>query len=94
MAAPGTLIPADILSTKDSAFKSYNPKILPSLPSTKDNEFSYSRPIQPSHGEGSSQNSVVKDYSLPWNGKPYFEKSEPSHLGLSRDTGVGPLKIS
>nr|ACQ57002.1 EDR1 [Glycine max] len=93
MAAPGTLIPADILSTKDSAFKPYNPKIWPSLPSTKDNEFSYSRPIQPSHGEGSSQNSVVKDYSLPWNGKPYFEKSEPSNLGLSRDSGVGPSKI-
>ncbi|KAG4395492.1 hypothetical protein AAZX31_20G215600 [Glycine max] len=93
MAAPGTLIPADILSTKDSAFKSYNPKILPSLPSTKDNEFSYSRPIQPFHGEGSSQNSVIKDYSLPWNGKPYFEKSEPSNLGLSRESGTGPSKI-
>ncbi|RDY08419.1 Serine/threonine-protein kinase EDR1, partial [Mucuna pruriens] len=93
MAAPGTLIPADILSTKDSAFKSYNPKILPSIPSTKDTEFSYSRPIQPSHGEGSSQNSVIKNQSLPWNGKPYFEKSEPSILGLSRDTGVGPSKI-
>ncbi|TKY52160.1 Serine/threonine-protein kinase EDR1 [Spatholobus suberectus] len=92
MAAPGTLIPADILSIKDSAFKSYNPKILPSLPSTKDTEFSYSRPIQPSHGEGSSQNSVIKDHSPPWNGKSYFEKSEASSLGLSRDTGIGPSK--
>jgi len=98
MAAPGTLIPlmpADILSTKDSAFnKAFNPKILPSLPSTKDTEFSYSRPIQPSHGEGSSQNSVIKDHSLPWNGKSYFEKSEPSNIGLRRDTGVGTSKIS
>ncbi|KAK7391927.1 hypothetical protein VNO78_20351 [Psophocarpus tetragonolobus] len=93
MAAPGTLIPADILSTKDSAFKSYNPKILPSLPSTQNTEFSYSRPIPPSHGEGSSQNSVIKDYSPPWNEKSYFEKSEPSNLGLNRDTGVGPSKI-
>ncbi|CAJ1976199.1 unnamed protein product [Sphenostylis stenocarpa] len=97
MAAPGTLIPlmpADILSTKENAFnKSFNPKILPGLPSTKDTEFSYSRPIQPSHGEGSSQNSVSKDPSPPWNGKSYFEKSEPSNLGLRRDSGVGPSKI-
>ncbi|BAT95001.1 hypothetical protein LR48_Vigan10g094900 [Vigna angularis] len=98
MAAPGTLIPlmpADILSTKDSAFnKAFNPKILPNLPSSKDTEFSYSRPIEPSHGEGSSQNPVIKDHSLPWNGKSYVEKSEPSNIGLRRDTGVGPSKIS
>jgi len=98
MAAPGTLIPlmpADILSTKDSAFnKAFNPKILPNLPSSKDKEFSYSRPIQPSPGEGSSQNSVIKDHALRWNGKSYFEKSEPSNIGLRRDTGVGPSKTS
>lgn len=96
MAAPGTLIPADILSAKDNnAFKSYNPKILPSLPSTKETGFSCSRPIPPSHGEGSSQTSVTKDHSPPWNGKSYTEKSEymPSNLGLSTDTGVGPSKI-
>ncbi|KAK7277864.1 hypothetical protein RJT34_22883 [Clitoria ternatea] len=91
MAAPGTLIPADILSTKDSALKSYNPKILPNLPSAKDTEFSYSSPMQPSHGEGSSQNSMIKDHSPPWNGKSYFDKSE--YVGLSRDTGVGPSKM-
>lgn len=91
MAAPGTLIPADILNTKDNAF----PKILPSLPSTKEAGFSYSRPILPSHGEGSSQTSVIKDHSPPWNGKSYVEKSEymPLNLGLSRDTDVGPSKI-
>ncbi|KAL2325434.1 hypothetical protein Fmac_024492 [Flemingia macrophylla] len=94
MAAPGTLIPADILSTKDNALKSYNPKIFPSLPSSKDTDFSYSRPIQPSHGEGSSQNSAIKDHSPPWNGKSYFENSEPSNIGLNRDTGVGPSRIS
>ncbi|XP_027362973.1 serine/threonine-protein kinase EDR1 isoform X2 [Abrus precatorius] len=95
MAAPGTLIPADILSTKDSALKSYNPKILPNLPSAKDTGFSYSRPFPPSDGEGSSQNSEIKDHSSPWNGKPYLEKSEymPSNLGLSRDSGVGPSKM-
>lgn len=96
MAAPGTLIPADILNAKDNAFKSYNPKILPSLPSTKETEFSYSRPIQQSHGEGSSQTSVIKGYSPPWNKKSYIENSDymPSDSDLSRDTGVGPSKIS
>ena len=93
MAAPGTLIPADISSTKDSAFKSYNPKILPSLPSSKETGFSYSRPI-PSD-EGSSQNSVIKNHSPPWNGESYFEKPEYAapNLGFSRDTGVGPSKM-
>ncbi|XP_061349438.1 serine/threonine-protein kinase EDR1-like [Gastrolobium bilobum] len=95
MAAPGTLIPADILNTKDSALKSYNPKILSSLPSTKETGFPYSRPIPPSHGEGSSQNSVIKGDSPPLNEKSCFEKSDylPSNLGLSRDTSVGPSKM-
>ena len=30
--------------------------------------------------KGSSQNSMIKDYSLPWNGKTYFEKSERAKL--------------
>ncbi|XP_057725590.1 serine/threonine-protein kinase EDR1-like [Arachis stenosperma] len=92
MAAPGTLIPADISSTKDSAFKSYNPKVVPSLPSS--NEIgSYSTPIPAD--EGSSQNSVLRNHSPPWNEKLYFEKPEyarPS-LGFSKDAGVGPSKI-
>ncbi|MCI02812.1 serine/threonine-protein kinase EDR1-like, partial [Trifolium medium] len=95
MAAPGTLIPADILNAKDNAFKSYNPKIVPSFPSAEETELSYSRPILPSNGEGSSQTSVIKGNAPPWNGKSYTEKSEymPSNFGLNRDTGVGPSKI-
>ncbi|KAK2402949.1 Serine/threonine-protein kinase edr1, variant 2 [Trifolium repens] len=95
MAAPGTLIPADILNAKDSAFKSYNPKIVPSFPSAEETEPSYSRPIPPSNGEGSSRTSVIKGNALPWNGKSYTEKFEymPSNFGLNRDTGVGPSKI-
>jgi hypothetical protein len=96
MAAPGTLIPADILNAKDSAFKSYNPKIVPSFPSAEETEPSYSRPVlPPSNGEGSSQTSVIEGNALPWNGKSYTEKFEymPSNFGLNRDTGVGPSKI-
>lgn len=94
MAAPGTLIPADILNSKDNnAFKPHSPKIVPSLSSTKETEFSYSKPILPSNGEGSGQSSVIKDRMPPWNGKSYTEKSEPSNFGLSRDTGVGPSKF-
>ncbi|QHN77656.1 Serine/threonine-protein kinase [Arachis hypogaea] len=93
MAAPGTLIPADISSTKDTAFKSYNPKVVPSLPSSNEIGSSYSTPIPAD--EGSSQNSVIRNHSPPWNEKLYFEKPEyarPS-LGFSKDVGVGPSKI-
>ncbi|KAK7269254.1 hypothetical protein RIF29_21974 [Crotalaria pallida] len=94
MAAPGTLIPVDISSTKDSAYKSNNPNILPSLPSIKETGLSYSRPT-PSLGEGSSQNPVIKGHPQPWNGKSYFEKSDymPSNIDMSRDTGIGPSKM-
>lgn len=95
MAAPGTLIPADILNAKDNAFKPYNPKIVPSLPSSVETELSYSKPILPSNGEGSSQTSVIKGHTPSWNGKSYTEKSEymPSNFGLSTDAAVGPSKI-
>lgn len=65
MAAPGTLIPADILSAKDTAFKPYNPIIskIPILRSSNDSGPVYSKP-KPLFGEGSSPNSTV-DGSLP-----------------------------
>ncbi|KAF7805176.1 serine/threonine-protein kinase EDR1 [Senna tora] len=92
MAAPGTLIPAD-LSAKDTAFKPYNPKILPSLQSTQETGFPYSRQI-PSHGEGSSQSSVRKGNTPSFNGKLYFEKSDMlSKMGSNKDTGVSPSKM-
>lgn len=45
MGAPGTLIPADVLSTKDASLKSYSPKLnkIPSLPSNSDPGVSYPR---------------------------------------------------
>ncbi|KAI4301881.1 hypothetical protein L6164_035118 [Bauhinia variegata] len=94
MAAPGTLIPADILSAKDTALKSCNPKILPSLQSARETGYSYSRPME-SHGEGSSQNSGIRGGFPPSNGKTYFENSGflSSNLPSSTDVGVGPSKI-
>ena len=46
MEAPGTLIPADILSAKETTFKPYNPKInkIPSLHSSNDIGVAYLRP--------------------------------------------------
>ncbi|XP_043690935.1 serine/threonine-protein kinase EDR1 [Telopea speciosissima] len=57
MAAPGTLIPADILSTKDASFNSYNPKLnkAPSFRAANEVGVSYSRP-EPLHGECSGGN--------------------------------------
>ncbi|XP_061348416.1 serine/threonine-protein kinase EDR1-like [Gastrolobium bilobum] len=94
MAAPGTLIPADISSARDTSFMPYNPKVLPSLPSAKETDFSYTGPM-PSHGEGSSQNSVIKGGSPQLNQKSCFDKSEymPSNFDLKGDNGVGPSKI-
>ncbi|KAM3378300.1 serine/threonine-protein kinase EDR1 [Capsicum galapagoense] len=45
MGAPGTLIPADVLSAKDASFKTYNPKLnkIPSLPSNSDSGVPYPR---------------------------------------------------
>ncbi|XP_024438846.1 serine/threonine-protein kinase EDR1 isoform X3 [Populus trichocarpa] len=52
MAAPGTLIPADVPSAKDSTFK------IPSLRSTNDTGVVFTRP-NPLPGEGTSQSSSV-----------------------------------
>ncbi|GLT47600.1 hypothetical protein SLA2020_212860, partial [Shorea laevis] len=59
MAAPGTLIPADIFSAKDTALKSYNPslsKIL-TIQSSDDVEVVYLRAKL--NVEGSSQSSAI-----------------------------------
>ncbi|PRQ41959.1 putative protein kinase TKL-CTR1-DRK-2 family [Rosa chinensis] len=57
MADPGTLIPVDNPSAKDTTFMPINPKsnTIPTFPSLIDSEIVYSRP-KPLHGEGSSQN--------------------------------------
>ncbi|XP_057495793.1 serine/threonine-protein kinase EDR1-like isoform X1 [Actinidia eriantha] len=94
MGAPGTLIPADILSTKDtSSFNSYRPNLsnFPSLQTTYDSEDFYPIP-KPLLGElgGSSQGSVVEN-SFPLGRKSFPEKTEActSLPSASGDTGVG-----
>ncbi|KAE9614532.1 putative protein kinase TKL-CTR1-DRK-2 family [Lupinus albus] len=66
MAAPGTLIPVDISTPKDTSLTPNNPKVLASLPSAKETDFYYTR-LVPSHGDGISQNSAVEG-SSPFNG--------------------------
>ncbi|XP_059312162.1 serine/threonine-protein kinase EDR1 isoform X1 [Lycium ferocissimum] len=58
MGAPGTLIPADVLSAKDASFKAYSPKLnkIPSLPPNSDSGGSYLR-----QNLLSSQNSGLGD---------------------------------
>ncbi|KAF8392406.1 hypothetical protein HHK36_022748 [Tetracentron sinense] len=64
MAEPGTLIPADILSTKDTSFNSYNPRLskTPTLRTTNDSEVFRTRP-DPSQSEYkiSNQKFAIKD---------------------------------
>ncbi|KAL5770736.1 hypothetical protein ACOSP7_014890 [Xanthoceras sorbifolium] len=96
MGAPGTLIPADILSAKDTAFKPYNPKIskIPALQPSNDSGLIYSRP-KPLFGEGSSQNSAA-------DGNPFVDRgsssgkteSLPSFPVPSNETGAGSSGIS
>ncbi|MCD7456362.1 Serine/threonine-protein kinase edr1 [Datura stramonium] len=68
MGAPGTLIPADVLSAKDASFKSYGPKLnkIPSLPSNSDFGVSYP-----------SQNSGLGD---DFSSRSKSEKIESVHL--------------
>ncbi|XP_042517650.1 serine/threonine-protein kinase EDR1-like [Macadamia integrifolia] len=57
MAAPGTLIPADVLSMKDASFNSYNPRLNkgPTFQTEDDLRVGYSKP-EPSYGVCSSGN--------------------------------------
>uniref|UniRef100_A0A2N9I8D0 non-specific serine/threonine protein kinase n=1 Tax=Fagus sylvatica TaxID=28930 RepID=A0A2N9I8D0_FAGSY len=95
MAAPGTFIPADILSAKETTFKPYNPKInkIPSLHSSNDIGVAYLRP-KPLLGEGSSQNFAVES-SSPLDRSSCSEKAEsmPSFPGTSGDIAVGSSYI-
>lgn len=96
MAAPGTLIPADIPSAKDTTFKSCNPNPsrTPALHSSNDSGVAFARP-KPLPGEGTSQNSSV-DGSLPLGRRLSSENSEslPSFSGTSSDSGVGSSGVS
>ncbi|EXC10340.1 Serine/threonine-protein kinase [Morus notabilis] len=96
MAAPGTLIPADIPSAKDFSFRPYNPNIskIPVQYSLNNTGAAYSgsKPLQ---GEGSSQNPTVES-NLVLDRRPRSEKAEflPSIPGSSADNGVGSSRVS
>ncbi|KHG02270.1 Serine/threonine-protein kinase CTR1 [Gossypium arboreum] len=87
MAAPGTLIPADILSAKDATFKPYNP-IISNIPTLQSSDNGYSR-AKPSSIEGSSQHPVVNG-SLPinWGSSTGTAEVLPSLSGPSGDSTV------
>lgn len=58
MGAPGTLIPADVLSAKDTSFMSYHPKLskLPNHQATNDAGVAYSKPNLSSGQSSAGQN--------------------------------------
>ncbi|MBA0680873.1 hypothetical protein Goari_012550, partial [Gossypium aridum] len=93
MAAPGTLIPADILSAKDATFKPYNP-IISNIPTLQSSDNGYSR-AKPSSIEGSSQHPVING-SLPinWGSSTGTAEVLPSLSGPSADSGVSSSGLS
>ncbi|XVE62871.1 hypothetical protein DITRI_Ditri06bG0154700 [Diplodiscus trichospermus] len=93
MAAPGTLIPADILSAKDTTFKPYNP-IISNLPTLQSSDYIYSK-AKPLNGEGSCQRPVINN-SLPLDWGSSSASAEPSSSlsGPSGDSGVGSSGLS
>lgn len=98
MGAPGTLIPADILSAKDSSLNSYKPKLnkIPTLQASKDSGGVSSRP-KPLLGdyEGSSQTSTMESHLFQDRKvSPGKIESLDSFSISSGDTGVGTSRIS
>ncbi|KAA3468647.1 serine/threonine-protein kinase EDR1-like [Gossypium australe] len=93
MAAPGTLIPADILSAKDATFKPYNP-IISNIPTLQSSDNGYSR-AKPSSIEGSSQHPVING-SLPinWGSSTGTAEVLPSLSGPSGDSTVSSSGLS
>ncbi|XWS64649.1 hypothetical protein CRYUN_Cryun05aG0020800 [Craigia yunnanensis] len=93
MAAPGTRIPADILSAKDTTSKPYNP-IISNIPTLQSSEDVYSR-AKPFNGEGSSQHPVINS-GLPFGcgSSSGSTESLSSLSGPSGDSGVGSSGLS
>ncbi|KAK9732778.1 hypothetical protein RND81_04G021300 [Saponaria officinalis] len=98
MAAPGTLIPADVLNANNSSIPSYQQKLnkMPSMKQSNDLDFAYRRPklnigdnAAPSgipsvnNGSRADQNYVVGSMD-----------SLPSSSSASSDVGAGPSRIS
>ncbi|XVF31208.1 hypothetical protein REPUB_Repub16aG0125900 [Reevesia pubescens] len=93
MAAPGTLIPADILSAKDTTFKSYSP-IINNIPTLQSSDDVHSR-AKPHYGEGSSQQTVIDSSLLfDWGSSSGSAESLPSLCGPRGDSGVGSSALS
>ncbi|KAL2942431.1 Serine/threonine-protein kinase EDR1 [Bienertia sinuspersici] len=93
MAAPGTLIPSDVLSVKDSSVPAYNQKLnkIPSALPTNDFEFPYARP-KPSNSVPSGGSSV--DNNLDQHSVTGKMESLPSSSIPNNDMGVGPSRAS
>lgn len=94
MSAPGTLIPTDFPSSKDTTFKPYNPNVnkIPTHYSLNDSGVSYSG-AKPFQGEGSSQNPAVESSSvLDRRSRSENAESVPTFSGSSVDN-VGSSKI-
>ncbi|GMI79229.1 ENHANCED DISEASE RESISTANCE 1 [Hibiscus trionum] len=88
MAAPGTLIPADILSAKDTTFKSYNP-IINNIPTLQSPDEVYSRE-KPLKGEDSRHHPAVNSGKpFDWGSSSGSAEVPPSLSSPSRDSGVG-----
>ncbi|KAE8733417.1 Cysteine synthase [Hibiscus syriacus] len=93
MTAPGTLIPADILSAKDTTFKPHNP-VISSIPALQLSDDEYSK-VKPLNGEGSSQHTLI-NRSLPFNNGLNSGRAESlsSLSGPSGDSGFGSSRLS
>ncbi|XP_074311487.1 serine/threonine-protein kinase EDR1 isoform X2 [Silene latifolia] len=98
MAAPGTLIPADVLNTNDSSIPSYHQKLnkIPLMNPSNDLEFPYRKP------KASIGNNSASIWVPPVNNGSHFgqnsiaEKMEslPSSSSVSNDMAAGPSRVS
>ncbi|XP_021773083.1 serine/threonine-protein kinase EDR1-like [Chenopodium quinoa] len=95
MAAPGTLIPADVLGVEGSTVPVYNHKLnkIPSVQPSNDSEFACARP-KPINS-GSSGGSPV-DNNSHFGRNSVFGKTEslPFSSSTSNDMGAGPSRAS
>ncbi|XP_057977946.1 serine/threonine-protein kinase EDR1 isoform X2 [Malania oleifera] len=99
MAAPGTLIPADILSAKEITFKSYNPKLskIPAFHASNDSGVICSRPkplfMEFEGGDSSAGSSGISDRTGPANQLNNFSTSivgTSTYKGGVHAMGNGP----
>ncbi|XP_026435022.1 serine/threonine-protein kinase EDR1-like [Papaver somniferum] len=93
MAAPGTLIPADILSIKDASFNSYDPRSskIPTLGSANDSGFDLSR--EETLHEYRDGNGRYIGGSIPFDRKASPEKIEFVPSTSSSSNGLLPTNL-